>query len=119
MDGKFIMMERRQIAIGKLLLIGVLISFAMVLIGGILYLWQHGADIVHYQEFHTDKIFKAFTFSPLALIQLGLLLLVIVQILRVGLTMWLFIKSRDRAFSYISFFILLVLIYSLIGGLSG
>ncbi len=115
-------MERMQLAIGKLLLIGVLVSFIIVLIGGSLYLWNHGADIVHYQTFHhepqfyqsiTDIFLETLTFSPLALVQFGLLILVLVQILRVGLMSWLFISSRDAIFSYISLFILFVLIYSL------
>lgn len=116
-------MERMQLAIGRLLLIGVLVSFAMVLIGGSLYLLKHGTDIVHYQSFHgepqvyksiTDIFSDAFTFSSLGLIQLGLLILVITQVLRVGLTAWLFIQLRDNVFVYISLFILFVLIYSLI-----
>jgi uncharacterized membrane protein len=116
-------MERIQLAIGRLLLIGVLVSFIIILIGGILYLLNHGTDIIHYQAFHgepqlyksiPDILLDAFTLSPLALIQLGLLILVIVQILRVALTTWLFIQIRDNYFVYISLFILFILVYSLI-----
>jgi uncharacterized membrane protein len=116
-------MERIQLAIGRLLLIGVLVSFVFVFIGGSLYLFRNGTDIVHYQSFHGEpKIYKSITdiftdvlsLLPLALIQFGLLTLVIVQILRVGLTTWLFIQSHDKLFIYISLFIMLVLLYSLI-----
>ena len=116
-------MERMQLAIGRLLLIGIIVSFILVFIGGSLYLLKHGADTVHYQSFHGEPhIYKSIagissnilTFSSLGLIQLGLLVLVIVQILRVGLTTWLFIQLRDNLFFFISLFILVVLLYSLI-----
>lgn len=114
-------MERIQLAIGRLLFIGVFVSFVTVLIGGSLYLWKHGADVIHYKSFHgepqiytsiTGIIFDALTFSSRGLIQLGLLILVIVQILRVGLTTWLFMRSHENVFVYISLFILFVLICS-------
>ncbi len=115
-------MERIELAIGRLLLIGVLVSFSFVFLGGCFYLSKHGTEIVHYQSFHGEPlvyksvigIFKdAITLSSLGIIQLGLLTLVIIQILRVALTTYLFIKSRDKIFVCISLFILSVLIFSL------
>lgn len=116
-------LERMQIAIGKLLLIGVMASLVVVLLGGILYLANHGNDYVNYQMFHGEPkqfttvasiLSHVFTFSSLDLIQTGLLTLVIVQVLRVALTAWLFIQAKDKLFFLISLFILFVLVYGLI-----
>lgn len=115
-------MEHLQLAIGKLLLCGVLVCFAIVTFGGGLYLFKHGTDIIHYHTFHTGLpayttitaiLQAAGNFSARGIIQLGLLILVFLQVLRVALTLWLFIKLRDRCFIAISLFILIILIYSL------
>lgn len=113
----------RQLAIGYLLFIGVLVCFVIIFTGGSLYLMHHGSELVHYQVFHEEaESFKsipiilqhASSFSALALIQVGLLCLVILQLLRVALITWFFIRLRDKLFALISFFILSVLIYSLV-----
>jgi len=114
--------EKTQIAIKRVLLVGVLTSFIVVLIGGILYLLKYSGDIIHYQAFHGEPInysiidvFKnALTLSPQGIIQFGIFILVFVQILRVGVTAWMFIQSREKIFIYICSFIFFVLVYSLI-----
>lgn len=115
-------MEKVEIAIGRLLLIGVLISLFFIISGGILYLFKHGNDLVHFHTFRGEPVQfssiwriweNAFSFSALGLIQLGLLILVFVQVLRVALTTWYFIKINDKTFTWISLFILTVLILSL------
>lgn len=116
-------MKNIRLAIGQILYFGVLTSFVIVLLGGIFYLLQYGHDTVHYHLFHNEpKIYKsvtdifldALTFSPEDIIQLGLLVLVFVQILRVGVTTWMFVESREKLFTVISLFIFLVLICSFI-----
>ena len=112
-----------QTVISRMLFIGVMLSLIAVIAGGILYLYHFGGDLVHYQTFYGEPpqyksvfhILKdSLTLAPLALIQLGLLLLVLVQIMRVILTGIFFYLSRDFLFVHISLFILIVLLYSLI-----
>jgi uncharacterized membrane protein len=116
-------MEKMQAAIGYLLFMGVSLSFVIVAIGGTLYLWQHGADVVSYRLFSSDAIiFKSLTdifraawhFSALGIIQLGLLTLVLIQLLRVALTAWFFVQMREKIFTWVSLFVLGVLVYSLL-----
>lgn len=115
-------MEKLQLLIGRLLLVGVLLSLLLVAVGGILYLYSHGHEAVHFHVFHSES--NGFTslagvwqdlssFSALGIIELGLLVLVFLQVLRVLLTTWVFIKLRDTFFIWASFFVLLLLILSL------
>ena len=111
-----------QLLIGQVLKIGVLLAFFIVLIGSVMYLFTHGNEVVSLQKFSVapfqlksiGQIFSdSFTLSPLGLIQLGLLVLVLLQMIRVAMTLWLFVQLQEVIFVLISLFILLVLIYSL------
>lgn len=116
-------MERLQIRIGKFMLIGVLFAASLVLIGGIMYLFHHGLEHVHYGTYmnqaknlstYSGIISSAFHLQGEGIIQLGILSLVIVQVIRVGLTGILFAKLEDYRFVFITLFILAILIYSLV-----
>ena len=115
-------MEKIEKLIGRLMTIGVVIAVFFVLLGGILYLWAEGKTIIHYSTFHGENhvpvstwrfLLDALNFSPRGFIQLGLLTLIFMQLLRAALTAWYFHKLRDQIFTWISLFILGVLIYSL------
>ena len=111
------------IAIRQLLLISVLTTFSLVAVGGGIYLLKYGADLVNYSSFHAEPIVykttiniftnSLTTLSALSLIQLGLLLLVIAQVLRVGMIAWQFMWSKEIIFTIISLFILFLMVYSL------
>lgn len=112
-------MQDIRIAIGRLLLVGIIISFIFIVFGGCLYLFQHGSDIANFQHFNGESILltsffgilaDVFSFSSRGIIQLGLLMLLFVQLLRVALTAWYFLKENDNLFTGISLFILSVLI---------
>ncbi|TAK74140.1 MAG: DUF1634 domain-containing protein [Gammaproteobacteria bacterium] len=104
------------------LLIGILIAMALVVLGSILYLLQYGSDPLQVELLQTDatqtnikKIGQAaLTFSPAGIIELGLLVLVVTQFLRVAILTWFYAVTRDIWFTIFSGFILLVLIGSLI-----
>lgn len=115
-------MNNIRILIGQILLIGIIISLLLIISGGIMYLWQHGNDIVNYQNFSPEPVLLtslpnilagAFSMSPGNVILLGLLTLFLMQILRVALTMWYFIKEKSTLFCGISFLILFVLLATL------
>ena len=117
-------LERLEGLIGKMLIIGVTVAGAIVASGGVLYLLRHGGEPVHYDVFTGEPtglstiigvIANAFSLSGRAIIQLGLLVLVAVQLVRVVFTVWLFRVAHDRIFVYISLFVLAVLGYSLFG----
>lgn len=117
-------MENFRLAISKLIIGAVLLATVVVCIGGIMYLWQHGTDRISYELFQGEPKAsttflgiwsEAFSFSARGIIQLGLLLLVIGQSVRVLLTLCLFAKEKDYFFSIVSLVILVILIASLLG----
>lgn len=115
-------MEQIQLVIGRALFIGVLISLLLVAAGLGIFLFHHSTEIIHFQTFQSDRKFiilpnifvHGFIFSGRELIQLGLIILLLIQVLRVILTAWFFKKIHDPVFVWISLFILAIMIYSLI-----
>lgn len=103
-----------------LLTLGTLISAALVIFGGTLYLIKYGSDPVHFEWMTNNNyqlnlkriLFMSTSVYSLTIVEVGLLLLVGTQILRVGLLVWFYAKMRDYWFTAISLFILLTLIYS-------
>lgn len=117
-------LERLEQLIGTILIIGVTVAGAIVAFGGVFYLLHHGSERVHYDVFTGEPtglstiagvVVNALHLSGSAIIQLGLLVLVAMQLVRVVFTVWLFKVARDRAFVYISLFVLAILGYSLFG----
>lgn len=113
---------RMEKLIGMVLLAGVLASAAIVLFGGAVFMWKHGSIPVHYRIFRGEPsdlrnlagIWKDFTEgSGRGAIQLGLMLLVGVQLIRVALTGILFLLNRDKAFVVITFLVFAMLTYAL------
>jgi uncharacterized membrane protein len=115
-------MRRMERLIGLLLLVGVLASAITVLLGGTLFLLRHGSNPVHFRVFHGEPSDlrtlagiwgDVEAFSGRGIIQFGLLLLVAVQVVRVGLTGILFLLNRDGVFVVITFLVLGLLTYAL------
>lgn len=112
--------KKLQEIMGILLLIGISLSASLVCIGGLLFLWQHGGESIQteWMQLSTAPINRssiwqlAFSFTPLGMIELGLLLLVFTQIIRVALLCGFYAVIKDYWFTFISTFILCVLVYS-------
>jgi uncharacterized membrane protein len=112
--------KEMQNTISLILLSGTLLSAALVIIGGIMYLSEHGSQIMPFELLQTDMVPTsmkqvwqfALSFSSLAIIELGLLLLVATQMVRVALLCWFYAMQKDLAFLFISLFVLVILIYS-------
>jgi uncharacterized membrane protein len=114
--------RRMEKLIGVVLLTGVLASAAIVLFGGVVYMWRHGSTPVHYRIFRGEPsdlrslsgIWKDFeNGSGRGAIQFGLMLLVGIQVIRVALTGVLFLLNRDKVFVVITFLVLALLSYAL------
>jgi uncharacterized membrane protein len=108
---------------GMTLLAGVLASTLVVLLGGVAYVWRHGGSIIDYRVFHGEP--SDFTslkgirkdvqaFSGRGIIQLGLILLVGLQVVRVAMTGVFFLAGRDRMFVAITTIVLALLAYGLV-----
>lgn len=114
--------KQLQYSLAHILKIGIFVSLALVLSGSIFFLFIHGnesfQDNIFLATNYDIDIFKIWQskdfFSPLGIIELGLLTLVIVQVLRVALLTYYYTLTRDIWFTIFSIFILSVILYSLI-----
>ncbi|TAE58905.1 MAG: DUF1634 domain-containing protein [Nostocales cyanobacterium] len=109
--------------LSNLLKYGVLIASTVVLIGGILYLINHGSEPAHYHTFRGTSpeycsligIIEAISSgSRRAIIQLGLLILISVPILRVIISFFTFLFWRQFSYVIITFLVLVTITYSLL-----
>jgi len=112
--------KKMQRGMSLILMAGMIIAVVLVMTGGSIFLLLYGSENAN-EEFvnvlgyatNVSRIFKmALDFSPLGLIELGLLVLVATQIVRVALLAGFYAKTRDYWFVGMSLFILAVLIYS-------
>jgi uncharacterized membrane protein len=112
-------------SIGILLRTGVLLAAAVVLFGGILYLAQHGSLHANYHAFRGEPpdlkspsliVRKAFSGTPEAIIELGLLLLILTPIARVAFSVVAFAREHDFMYVVMTVMVLTVLLYSLLAG---
>lgn len=114
--------ESLEIAIGRVLQTGVLLAAAVVLIGGVMYL-MHASGLRHdYSHFHGvaealrtpsgiwHGVLKG---DAQSVIQLGLLLLIATPVMRVVFAGVGFLMERDWLYFWVSFVVLVVLLYSL------
>jgi uncharacterized membrane protein len=114
--------RQMQNAIGVILMLGALFSAFLVLIGGILFLGHHGAQIMQANSLpvssHPITIRHFWDiipyFSALNLIELGIFSLVLTQVVRVLLLCGFYFIERDYLFTFISLFIFFMLIYGII-----
>jgi uncharacterized membrane protein len=113
-----------ELVIGHLLRAGVLLSAAVVLIGGLIYLVRHGGTIADYRTFQGElSTLRSITgifhgvraLSGRAIIQLGLLLLIATPIARVIFSAIAFARERDYLYVAFTLAVLAVLAYSLLG----
>jgi uncharacterized membrane protein len=107
--------------IGQLLRTGVLVSSAVVLAGGIVYLIRHGGQQPQFSVFHgePDKMKKP---GPMwqailrgegrPLIALGLLLLILTPIARIAFSVFGYLLERDYLYVVITLLVLGVILWN-------
>jgi len=112
-----------EAVMGRLLITGVMVSGALILIGGIYYMIQHGLAAPHYKTFKGEpsnlrsvsQIFNGLIhFDSLSIIQFGLLLLIATPIARVVFAVIGFFMERDILYVVISLIVLSIIIYSIL-----
>jgi uncharacterized membrane protein len=109
--------------IGRLLQIGVAVATVVVLVGSVLLLKRQGHEVVDLRQFRGTSerltsvgsiVHYAFSGDPLAIIQLGLVLLIATPIARVGLTLAAFVVQRDWLYTVLTGLVLAILIWGLL-----
>lgn len=112
-----------NIAIAVILRCGVIVAAAIGIVGGILYLSQHFAETASHSIFLSETtnlrtvtgiVATATTGNSLGIIQLGILVLIATPVMRVALSLFLFISQRDKIYVAITSIVLLLLLYSLV-----
>ena len=115
--------HRLESIIGQLLRAGVLLAAATVLAGGVLFIARHHAEAVHDRTFvlsapQTRTLAgitqSAFEGDSAAIIEAGLVLLVLTPVARVVIAMVGFLLEHDRFYAAVSLTVLVILTYSLL-----
>ena len=97
----------------------------MVLIGGVLYLVHSGHQRPHYHVFHGEPsdlrspsgvVREALSGRADAIIELGLLLLILTPIARVVFSVVAFARERDLMYVIMTLVVLTLLLYGLLAG---
>ncbi|HAG83724.1 MAG TPA: DUF1634 domain-containing protein [Cyanobacteria bacterium UBA12227] len=116
--------QRLEHWLGNILKYGVLLSSAIVFIGGVLYLIRHGTEPANYHIFQGEPaVFRSpggvvtaiLSGQRRGIIQLGILLLIATPIVRVAFSVLAFIRERDFSYIILTLIVLSGLIYSFIG----
>ena len=117
--------KRIETIIGNLLRIGVMLAATVILIGGILYLSRFGSNQTELTIFRSEPenlrtvpgiVERSLTWSSRGLIQLGLLVLIATPVARVVFALVAFAIKKDFKYVAITFVVLAVLVFSLLGG---
>lgn len=115
--------QQVDILIGQVLRGGVLLSSAVTFLGLVLYLLHHATVRPDYYTFHSingklrhiRELFPdAVHGNPLAIIQVGILLLIATPVARVAFLVGAFALERDKLYVAVSGLVLLILLYSII-----
>jgi uncharacterized membrane protein len=116
--------QRLEIIISVLLRTGVGIAALVVLLGGICFLSKHGHEQPEYHVFHeTAMSYRSISgvihtlgaSDCQAIIQFGLLLLILTPIVRVAFSLAGFAFERDGTYMGLTFAVLAILVYGLLG----
>lgn len=115
--------QRLETIIGQLLRAGVLLSAAIVIVGGVLYLVQFHAAHVDFHRFVAGGadtrtvqgiLRSAVHLKSTGLMQFGLVLLILTPVARVALAVVGFALERDHLYTAVSLIVLVILVLSLI-----
>lgn len=114
-----------QSLVGNLLRAGVYISMGIVILGGIIFLYEHGNEKIDYAIFSFDKVSlktvgaifaNVLTFRGVAVVQFGLLMLIFTPIARVLMAVISFFLEKDYLYVLIGLIVLAIIMASLSGG---
>ncbi|WDF56587.1 DUF1634 domain-containing protein [Mucilaginibacter sp. KACC 22063] len=117
-----------QAVIGWVLRLGVIISMAVVFIGGVIYLYRHGHTIADYKTFSGVPEFLQtprgilngiVTFRGRAIIQAGIVLLIATPVIRIICSAIGFIMEKDYLYTGITIFVLMIIVIGMFTGHAG
>ena len=116
--------KRMENIIANILRAGVILSAAIVMIGGAAYLFRHGTSPADYRIFRGEPsslrgargiAHGVVRLQSRAVIQLGLLFLIATPVARVVFAVYGFAEERDRLYVAFTVLVLAILAFSLLG----
>ncbi|HMK20761.1 MAG TPA: DUF1634 domain-containing protein [Terriglobales bacterium] len=116
--------QKIEVIIANLLRIGVMSAAVIVLAGGVVFLARHGVQPARYGSFAGEPsnltrwrgiLQAALGLRARGIIQLGLLILIATPVARVAFSVAAFALERDWLYVGVAGFVLMVLLYSLLG----
>ncbi|MCJ8013974.1 DUF1634 domain-containing protein [Paenibacillus sp. KQZ6P-2] len=107
-----------ELAVSRWLRIGVIISAAVIVIGLILLFitGDSGYPGSFYPHTLSDILHGAVQLRPYAVITIGLILLILTPVLRVAISIWVFMREGDKLYVMITSIVLIILIISFVLG---
>lgn len=109
-----------ELLIGRILAIGTYVSAGFLVIGLILTLQDTNQVFIATDLFSWSKTFYGLThFIPDTYLLVGLFLLILTPVLRVLVSIFLFVQQRDHIYTVITILVFLILIISMIFGIEG
>jgi uncharacterized membrane protein len=114
--------KQMDLWMAALLRTGVILSAALVLAGGVLYLARHPGPVPNYHVFQGEPpelraipgiLHEAVALRGRGLIQLGLLVLIATPVARVAFSVLVFLYERDWTYVVVTLIVLALLFYSL------
>lgn len=117
-----------QAIIGWVLRMGVLVSMAVVAVGGVIYLYRHGHEHIDYHEFkgvpdfvHTlpGILHGIITGRGRAIIQAGIILLIATPVIRIVFSAIGFAIEKDYLYVGITLLVLLIIVIGMLSGHAG
>ncbi|MEN6627901.1 MAG: DUF1634 domain-containing protein [Candidatus Sumerlaeia bacterium] len=114
--------RRVERIVGGLLRAGVMLSASVVLVGAIMFLFEHGGDKFDFHEFRGVNaktctiggiLTEAAALHSRGIIQLGLLLLIATPVARVLFSVFAFALENDRVYAAITLIVLIILLFSI------
>ena len=118
--------EAMELLLGRLLQVGVLVSGVIVAAGGIFLFLAHRGWIPDFTVFRGSRpplrsvagiLAEAIALRPDAVVQAGLLALIVTPILRVAFSLFGFARERDWLYVALTLLVLCVLTVGLAGGI--
>ncbi len=115
-----------ELLIGWFLRLGVVTACIVAVMGGIIYLYEHGMELVpDYKTFKGEPV-SFTTFSgiikglvsgnPANIIQMGVVLLIVTPVLRIVLSLFSFAVQKDKLYVCITLIVLFVILFSMFSG---
>lgn len=117
-----------EMFIGRMLRTGVVTASIICIIGGLMYMFRDGSSVADYSQFTgSPEDLRGFagilhglmTFEPLAIVQLGVVVLLATPILRVAFSILAFLIEKDYLYVVITCIVLAIILINMIDGVTG